>query len=255
MIDVVFAFCVIFVPILILGEIWLWYKVRDIARTPTNIVVQRFARYEWWVCVWFTIGIAALLFTMFDISLEGIELRDNKTQSDNVLSILVTFLVAWQIWQTINAKQTIEKLQEEYQQTRFQTQLDTNDSMLMCMAMLSAHEGNEFWEDDRDAATAYIKFAQALMSYSHIHKGIANKEQSIEDCKTKLRNFLDELTKEERDIERSKFNQYDKDLDVIYDSIITLSEKVNLSESLITHIKSLNKERKELLKKWGYKPA
>lgn len=250
--DIVFVFCVISVPLLIVGEIALWIKTRSIVRNPTNILVQRFARYEWLICLWFTIGVVALLFTIFDISNGGINLRECKASSDNILSILITFLVAWQIWQTINSKQTIEKLQEECQQTRFQTQLDVNDSALMCAAMIASHEGVEAWNDKKDAVTAYIKFAQALMNYSHIHKGIINKEQSIEDCKTKLRQFLDELKKEQREIEKQKFKQYDKDIDIIYESIIKLAEQVKLPVSLISHIKTLNKERKDLLKQWEH---
>lgn len=252
--EIVFVLCVIFVPLLIFGEIALWFRTRRIIRNPTNILVQRFARYEWIICVWFTIGIVALLFTLFDISSNGIALRADKTSSDNILSTLITFLVAWQIWQTINAKQTIEKLQEELQQNKFQTKIDVNDSSLMCAAMIAVHEGLEAWNSNKDAATAYIKIASALMNYTHMHGGIINKDQTIEDCKTKLRQFLNELAKEEREIERLKFNQYDKDLDVIYDSIIKLSEKVKLSDDLISHIKKLNNERKALLKKWGYQP-
>lgn len=64
---------------------------------------------NWIVYLWFSVGIAALILSIFDFSNGLSNLTVRNTTSDNILSILVTFLVAWQIWQTIASRDEIKE--------------------------------------------------------------------------------------------------------------------------------------------------
>lgn len=64
---------------------------------------------KWVVAIWFTLGIVILSLTIFDFTCNGISLRDNRATTDSILSILVTFLVAWQIWQTIASREDLQE--------------------------------------------------------------------------------------------------------------------------------------------------
>lgn len=57
------------------------------------------------IYIWLSVGIVVLIFATFDFS-NGFFLRGN-TSDTTILSILVTFLVAWQIWQTIASREEI----------------------------------------------------------------------------------------------------------------------------------------------------
>lgn len=252
MIDFIFALCIILMPILLVGQILLWYRQRDIMRRPTNIIIQRFGKYEWLIYLWFSVGIMALLCTMFQIDHNSIALRKNANTSENILSIIITFLVAWQIWQTITSKQTIEKLQEENSNTKVLAQLGVNDTALLCTAMIAAHEGLEAWLQRKDAPTAYAKYVSALNNYILIHSGIFKKDEAIKECEKRLNEFLKETKNITNKAERKKFKKYAENIEKAYDLITEMAKKVEMPNGFIDRLTKLNKERKELLRQWGY---
>lgn len=108
--------------IVIMVAIWLiWWQSKRIANrlqkdapqntTENQIQFNTSKRSDYFVFIWFIIGATVIVFALFSSA-------SNETSSNNdstiitVLSIFVTFLVAWQIWATINTNRIVDRFDE-----------------------------------------------------------------------------------------------------------------------------------------------
>lgn len=95
-----------------------WWQSRRIANHLQNgtskqeIISQRIVslprRSDWFVYLWFFIGSIAIIATLFFTNSRSYKAESESTII-SVLSIFITFLVAWQIWQTIASRDEIKE--------------------------------------------------------------------------------------------------------------------------------------------------
>lgn len=119
---------------------------------------------NWIVYLWFSVGIAALILSIFDFSngLSNVTVRN--TTSDNVLSILVTFLVAWQIWQTISIKDDVSKIQKLEDKLNEQIAVsDLRNQELFDIA--EAHRLERIADNSKINSVRYGNYLRAMMLF------------------------------------------------------------------------------------------
>lgn len=100
---------------------FIWWQSRRIANQLRNSTTQqelniqhdiRFARRSNWpIYIWFFIGSFAIIAALFVLP-EKNGSGNSESVAIPVLSIFVTFLVAWQIWQTIAAREEIREMKD-----------------------------------------------------------------------------------------------------------------------------------------------
>lgn len=119
---------------------------------------------NWIVYLWFSVGIGALILSIFDFSngLPNVTLRN--TTSDNILSILVTFLVAWQIWQTISIKDDVSKIQQLEAKLNEQIAVsDLRNQELFDIA--EAHRLERIADNSKINSVRYGNYLRAMMLF------------------------------------------------------------------------------------------
>lgn len=119
---------------------------------------------NWIVYLWFSVGIAALILSIFDFSngLPNVTVRN--TTSDNILSILVTFLVAWQIWQTISIKDDVSKIQQLEAKLNEQIAVsDLRNQELFDIA--EAHRLERIADNSKIYSVRYGSYLRAMMLF------------------------------------------------------------------------------------------
>ena len=159
----------------------LWLPLRSSQHVPMQYVVAKTPKdihhhkNEYIIYVWFTIGIVALVFTMFNTN-HGCNLFNNNATSDNVLSVLVTFLVAWQIWQTMASRADIKEARDAV--NKFDELRDElNKEKEIVEGHLYRMEANLRFSEDNSGYIAFQTYVAALKHYiageaeytAHIH--------------------------------------------------------------------------------------
>lgn len=119
---------------------------------------------NWIVYLWFSVGIAALILSIFDFSNGLSNLTVRNTTSDNILSILVTFLVAWQIWQTISIKDDVSKIQQLEAKLNEQIAVsDLRNQELFDIA--EAHRLERIADNSKINSVRYGNYLRAMMLF------------------------------------------------------------------------------------------
>lgn len=210
---------------------------------------------NWVIYIWFSIGIIVLVLSVFDYQ-DGIILRNQGTNTETTLSILITFLVAWQIWQTMASREEIKEAREVTNkisalEKRIDNIVPTTDahfqfSLAMAMRVKGLELGdmlseNTNKEDRRILAQktlytsmAFSQFLSALKMYSDIET-IA--KEYIEICFNNVLSMAMRMRGNYRLITSDLINIMISDLN----SAISHTGKV-LSKSQISELEDLRKE-------------
>lgn len=147
---------------------------REIAFSPIrnhNRIGREASSANWIIYIWFTIGIILLIFAMFDYD-DGIKVRAQESTVSTVLSILVTFLVAWQIWQTMMSRHEVERttavlhrIQELETELNERSTIFTQRNMELTH-LIDAHAHLQSARDASQISEAYSHFANALIRFA-----------------------------------------------------------------------------------------
>lgn len=113
--------CGLLAVLVVVAGVMCWQLVRIVRRlhsgnTAASIQTSAPANntriIEWVICAWFFIGAIAIIAAII-VSYKNI----NEPTIVTVLSILITFLVAWQIWATINTNKIVERYDNRIRET------------------------------------------------------------------------------------------------------------------------------------------
>ncbi|MCM1066424.1 MAG: hypothetical protein NC418_02485 [Muribaculaceae bacterium] len=180
-------------------------RTSDIRRDVTNsyirnrnIIGKGTSGCNWIIYIWFTVGIFVLLFAILDYQ-DGLKIRTQESTVITVLSILVTFLVAWQIWQNIASKEEIReahKAAENLEATRAELNKRIDEVRWLAVGFYNEHQqekpmtpSNQFWHITRTAG-AYIAanvqkdfqpLYDALNRMEHLLQSLKSDDGDIED--------------------------------------------------------------------------
>lgn len=121
------------------------------------------------IYIWFSVGIAALIFATFDFA-NGFSMRGN-TSDTTILSILVTFLVAWQIVQTIASRDEIRKAEIAIKkvsalQDELQLLKDVPDGYLFYTLALIKYGDKKYYDAFEFYSTAIHCFIKNRVDYA-----------------------------------------------------------------------------------------
>lgn len=172
--------------------------------------------------------------------------NDNAGVLISALGVLVTFVVAWQIWQTIDAKNTINRFQEEIRVSQQSAKVDIKNVRNLCMALLSNHEGESALNEENET-DAYLKYFTSLCFFLMI--GDPNDAPRIEKNIKLVEKLLDKVIAEGNADQKNRLKEIDKDIDAIYDAVIIFSQSISLPQHLVDKIQTLHNRRKEFLEK------
>lgn len=173
-------------------------RASDIRRDVTNSSIRNrngigrvVSSTNWIIYTWFTIGIFVLLFAIFDYP-DGLKVRTQESTVITVLSILVTFLVAWQIWQSIASKEEIHeahKAAENLETTRAELNKRIDEVRWLAVGFYNEHQqekpmtpSNQFWHIAQTAG-AYIA-ANVQKDFRPLYDALAQMEHLLESLKS-----------------------------------------------------------------------
>lgn len=148
-----------------------------------------------------------------------------------ILALLVTFLVAWQIWQTINSDRRIKELEQK---------LNDNENLInarVCFSQGLFLVTSYLNSDDNKAlgnlCVAYRNFLQAIKHFLQSSKDVT----SINSCLENMEKCLDK-------IEKAKF-EFTKTVgskcDIIFEEMLLM--ELLTSDKLHQRLTNLNKKR------------
>lgn len=201
----------------------------------------------WVIYVWFTIGIVAVFLSLFSIDRGHFSLnRDSAT--DNVLSILVAFLVAWQIIQTMISRREIERANEASQRiTELETMLNVRSAVLTQRNMeithlIDAHAHLRNAQNSEYFSDAYSHFAHALN-----HFILSNVLYDYNPFQESIRGLADSLIYLENDGEdddKRNFIEMFDDYERLYHNIVaSIHQRQQDIERLHSDIIGLREDR------------
>lgn len=203
-------------------------------------------------CCFFKVANAFLLLANFLLLVVGFYYL--PTKQDNayfsvivaVLAILVTVLITWQIWQSIDVKNTIKQLQEEAYKNHLSTKFDITNARNLCMALLSNHEGESALNEGK-RADAYMKYFTSLCFF--LMMGDSKDAARIEKNVKLIEKLLNEDINENKEDYKKRLKEVDKDIDTIYEAILIFSQTVSLPADILNKIRTLHDKRKDYLNK------
>lgn len=158
-----------------------------------------------------------------------------------ILALMVTFVVAWQIWQTIDARNVIKEFRRESNLMQTRAKKDIQNTRMLCMALLATHEG-ETEVQRKNFAGAYMKYFTSLALFMMIKD--PEDAVRIEDNLNLVEKLLNDNIKNRDETFLTRLKEVESDIDKIYETLIIFSEKVSLPQDKITRIKELHRKRK-----------
>lgn len=190
---------------------------------------------NWIVCIWFSLGIVTLIFALFDFT-NGISIREN-TDSTTVLSILVTFLVAWQIWQTIDAKHTIVKMESSVKDA------EKRDNQLQ--HLLEAFQIDDEAQRQTTLGSRYAQSVNALRSF--ILAGVPTSYRPINDIIVRLDGILNEIENTTDKLVKERFSRVNRECNNYYRDISkAIREQIELYADINDRLLRINDRRRKL---------
>lgn len=231
--------------------IFIWWQSRLIAnRLQNNTSLQELniqqgirstRRSNWLIYIWFFIGSAAIIAALFVLPA-----KNNSGHSGDVvitvLSIFVTFLVAWQIWQTMISRDELKEVNDiknEYQ--RQIGLLKEQDARNFCLI--------EAFELRRDAQTApnNTKYELTLRSIRQFLKAYTTSNYAyLLVLVNSLDVILSEIAKSPQKA-LEQFNAKRDELDNLYDEITTeLNRRINETKELKERIRAAHRTRHKI---------
>lgn len=194
------------------------------------------------VFLWFSVGIAVLILSVFDFANCSISIRDNRGNTESILAILVTFLVGWQIWQTIISRDELKEVNDI--KNEYQKQIDIlkeQDARNFCLI--------EAFELRRDAQTApnNTKYELTLRSIKQFLKAYTTSNYAyLLVLVNSLDVILSEIAKSPQKA-LEQFNAKRDELDNLYDEITTeLNRRINETKELKERIRIAHRTRHKI---------
>lgn len=199
--------------------------------------IPRTSNTNWIIYLWFTIGIFALIISVFDYQNGRIIIRDNQLAPDDTLSILVAFLVAWQIWQTMMTRSEVEKATEAGKRLDVLTEM-LNRTQKVAEGHAWSAEANNLFNVPTQRYMAFKTYAEALRLYiegqadytRHIH-------QVLDKMDALVNNDIGNLGRKHWVIVHK--HDVDEIIDEIASQITTLETNVAQAKSKMREIRDL----------------
>lgn len=210
-----------------------------------------------------TIFVAALLISVGNVYLNDMRFDENSAGVlVSALGVMVTFLVAWQIYNAVTIRHAlaqnqnkIERLEKSCKMKLEQLNTMIHETRFLINYMLeqrtAAHAEKE-WEDH---VLAYLGYADAiiLMLKSNIKRyNIQKESHELFDCFMNLEFCIDSINKQ-NEISIKIFNNYEHSYDERYLDILSLlnDDRYQMDDYYLSSLNNLRDRRRELLKKYG----
>lgn len=209
--------------------------------------------------VMFVSGVALLIALIalrrWDTPLWGLSLSDLNTA--DALSILVTFLVAWQIWATIDAKNTLgkfEKRTKEYDTriNKLQTDLDSKTILLAAQGermsfLIDAHSRLNSAKEEKDVlAASYRMYAEAAELF--IKSWMPPMYDPLQKSLLDMTALLEVIENEKK--QWSLFLDDEATYDVLHENILSaIRQHQNALDGITQQVRNIHKRRLNIMAK------
>lgn len=249
--DYVFAGLIIVVPLLIVAVILLWLKVIGLNKKAV-LSIYKTSNANWIIYIWFTLGIAVLIFSVFEFD-NGITLRETSNPTDSVLSILITFLVAWQIWQTMASRDDIKEAKEAAEKANKVAEdvkllnAEFKASLDLFAAYQSSSNGLSFLLNNRPYKAFHL-FATAI---------IDSLKFTNDQCKCAMSAFVNFEQCMDFDNDEESLNEYKENWDSVVGRLNEVEKALHAADQENIIFQALAKKRidgfKEAARRKGFK--
>lgn len=150
------------------------------------------------------------------------------------LGVLVTFVVAWQIWQTIDANGRIKKMEASVAES------ENRDKQLG--HLLEAFQIDEIAKLENSPAPKYAQSVNALRSF--ILAGISSSYIPVKNIIDRLSAILDDIDKDSNRFNRIIFANVNRECDNCFKDILaSINKQIEIYGEISDSIKALNKRR------------
>lgn len=167
-----------------------------------------------------------------------------------VLGALITFLVAWQIWQVIDTKDTIKEFKREFEdiKNRFAKEKKLNQYIVRGYNLLAEAQDIKHNQIDTElCSSGYLKTAYAL--YYFILGNLDLESYEINRCIEDFGIYLRQLEKSNSPKVKKGFCEDAQNIDEIRKALMdNVNKSIDKSLGFIEKIQSLKKSREEFLK-------
>lgn len=179
----------------------IWWQSKQIANRLQNSTFQqnvvnpqhvsRSRRSDWLIFGWFFIGAIAIIATLFSPLAKSDAVGSGDT-TISTLAIFITFLVAWQIWQTVNTNRIVDRFDERIRNTEnilsnigglMQSQNGLYEAQRIIFNILN----DQNRERAHEYAMAYLHSCDSLLQLT-INQ--LNVEEMIDNCLTVMGRIL-----------------------------------------------------------------
>ena len=163
-----------------------------------------------------------------------------KTSDFNVvdiLAVLVTVLMGWQIWQGIDANNRLKRMESSVADaTKRDTQL---------RHLLEAFQLNETARAENTLGSRYAQSVSALRSF--ILSGVPSAYIPITGILSRLNNILNEVEVDADRANRAMFATVNRDCDLHFQTILSaINEQIGIYQDILEDIRRINRRRVSL---------
>lgn len=198
---------------------------------------------NWIIYLWFSVGIAVLTLSTLDLS-NGVALRD-KSDPTTVLSILITFLVAWQIWQTIGVKQEMDDIHKEHIRLLEFSSEERRHVKFISRAYRALGTAEFKKRENGGAPDVYCETVNALLFFLLARYEYEDEEITL--CLKDLNHYIDLISDKKCPLMNDIITKRSEQLNDAYEdikSIIHATGKRN--RKFLKELQSINKKRKSI---------
>ena len=179
--------------------------------------------------------VALIALRKWDVPLFGITASD--VDVTNMLSVLVTVLVGWQIWQGIDANNRLKRMESSVADaTKRDTQL---------RHLLEAFQLNETAQAENTLGSRYAQSVSALRSF--ILSGVPSAYMPIRGILSRLNSILNEVEVDTDRANRAMFATVNRDCDLQFQTILSaINEQIGIYQDILEDIRIINRRRVSL---------
>lgn len=176
--------------------------------------------------------IALIALRRWDVPLCGITAPE--VDVTNTLSILVTILIGWQIWQGIDANNRLRRMESSVREA------ENRDTQLR--HLLEAFQLDRLAQTAGTRGARYTQSVAALRSF--VFSGVSSAYLPIMEILARLDDILNTVEQDDNRARRAQFAAINRDCDVHFSTILaSINEQIGIYQDILERIRLINRRR------------
>lgn len=176
--------------------------------------------------------VALIALRRWDIPMCAIKSSDFNVV--DILSVLVTVLIGWQIWQGIDANNRLRRMESSVREA------ENRNTQLR--HLLEAFQLDRLAQTAGTPSAQYTQSVAALRSF--VFSGVSSAYLPIMEILARLNSILDTIDRETDRTHRAQFASINRDCDVHFSTILaSINEQIGIYQDILERIRLINQRR------------